>query len=328
MSERKIGKKIFRRTRKHKFYGIKVKKGPSMLTRRRVRRGGLGNKADVSSVIGESNERRVSLTEDECTQLLSIARIAQEKKLNGDITYTPNAEGDKKYCKETYSIDIDEQVKHLKEQQHLKTVYDAKARKCDNTLYEICEYKNPKPLPGDTSSNQILPSSNQPQGAELGQQKKYNTVDEVLDDFDETFTSQEIATIKKRNIIRIDKTTGKITVGSGIGDIPRKISSVKTLAKDCALPLKVLTALTSLDPTSSDGMKDCTNVKVLQHVQYDDVQYDDEGIPVVTGGGSKSRRIRRRKHNRETRHKHASKSHKHRRHLRAARKHKKHTSCR
>jgi hypothetical protein len=53
-------------------------------------------------------------------------------------------------------------------------------------------------------------------------------------------------------------------------------------------------------------------------------------------GGSKSRRIRRRKHNRKTHRKHArktrhkreSKSHKHRRHSRAARKHKKHTSRR
>lgn len=53
-------------------------------------------------------------------------------------------------------------------------------------------------------------------------------------------------------------------------------------------------------------------------------------------GGSKSRRIRRRKHNRKTHRKHArkthhkraSKSHKHRRHSRAARKHKNHTSRR
>lgn len=42
-------------------------------------------------------------------------------------------------------------------------------------------------------------------------------------------------------------------------------------------------------------------------------------------GGSKSRRIRRRKHNRKTHRKHASKSHKRRRHSRVARKHKKHT---
>lgn len=53
-------------------------------------------------------------------------------------------------------------------------------------------------------------------------------------------------------------------------------------------------------------------------------------------GGSKSRRIRRRKHNRKTHHKHArkthhkraSKTHKRRRHSRSVRKHKKHTSRR
>ena len=42
-------------------------------------------------------------------------------------------------------------------------------------------------------------------------------------------------------------------------------------------------------------------------------------------GGSKSRRIRRRKHARKTHHKRASKSHKRRRHSRLVRKHKKHT---
>ena len=46
---------------------------------------------------------------------------------------------------------------------------------------------------------------------------------------------------------------------------------------------------------------------------------------VAAQGGSKSRRIRRRKHARKTHHKRASKSHKRRRHSRVARKHKKHT---
>jgi hypothetical protein len=58
-------------------------------------------------------------------------------------------------------------------------------------------------------------------------------------------------------------------------------------------------------------------------------------LPVINmdAGGSKSRRIRRRKHNRKTHHKHARKTHhkrasktyKRRRHSRAVRKHKKHT---
>jgi hypothetical protein len=48
----------------------------------------------------------------------------------------------------------------------------------------------------------------------------------------------------------------------------------------------------------------------------------------TTQGGAKSRRIRRRKHNRKTHHKHVSKTHKRRRHSRSVRKHKKHTSRR
>ena len=60
----------------------------------------------------------------------------------------------------------------------------------------------------------------------------------------------------------------------------------------------------------------------------------NERLPYT--GGSKSRRTRRRKHNRKTHHKHARKthqkrapkSHKRKRHSRAARKHKKHTSRR
>jgi hypothetical protein len=60
-------------------------------------------------------------------------------------------------------------------------------------------------------------------------------------------------------------------------------------------------------------------------------------VNIAAGGGSKSRRIRRRKHNRKTHHKHArkthhhkrvSKTHKRRRHSRSVRKHKKHTSRR
>jgi hypothetical protein len=51
-------------------------------------------------------------------------------------------------------------------------------------------------------------------------------------------------------------------------------------------------------------------------------------LPELKRGGSKSRRIRRRKHNRKTHHKRASKTHKRRRHSRSVRKHKKHTSRR
>ena len=61
--------------------------------------------------------------------------------------------------------------------------------------------------------------------------------------------------------------------------------------------------------------------------------YNFDLSETTSQGGSKSRRTRRRKHNRKTHHKHArkthhkraSKSHKRKRHSRAARKHKKHT---
>jgi hypothetical protein len=51
-------------------------------------------------------------------------------------------------------------------------------------------------------------------------------------------------------------------------------------------------------------------------------------INIAGRGGSKSRRIRRRKHNRKTHHKRVSKTYKRRRHSRSVRKHKKHTSRR
>jgi hypothetical protein len=61
-----------------------------------------------------------------------------------------------------------------------------------------------------------------------------------------------------------------------------------------------------------------------------------KSVNIAAGGGSKSRRTRRRKHSRKSHHKHARKthhkrapkSHKRKRHSRAARKHKKHTSRR
>ena len=126
MYRRKIGKKIFRRTRKHKFYGIKVKKGPSMLTRRRVRRGGGENV--VHSVIGKLASRSFFLTKPKCNELLNRAKNAQRKYPNRDITYTPEALGDKKYCKTTHNIDIDEELKteHEKTEQE-KTEQELKA---------------------------------------------------------------------------------------------------------------------------------------------------------------------------------------------------------
>jgi hypothetical protein len=54
----------------------------------------------------------------------------------------------------------------------------------------------------------------------------------------------------------------------------------------------------------------------------------NNGMPIPLEGGSKSRRTRRRKHNRKTHNKRVSKTHKRRRHSRSVRKHKKHTSRR
>ena len=111
MYRRKIGKKIFRRTRKHKFYGIKVKKGPSMLTRKRIRRGGA---ADVHSVIGKYASRSLFLDRQKCQELEQKAILAQANKPNEDITYTPNAQGDKEFCGR-YQINIDESIRLFKE---------------------------------------------------------------------------------------------------------------------------------------------------------------------------------------------------------------------
>ena len=115
MYRRKIGKKIFRRTRKHKFYGIKVKKGPSMLTRKRIRRGGA---ADVHSVIGKYASRSLFLDRQKCQDLEQNAIDAQTLKKPGEtITYTPNALGDKEFCKQQYRVDIDKTISEFNLQQ-------------------------------------------------------------------------------------------------------------------------------------------------------------------------------------------------------------------
>ena len=72
--------------------------------------------------------------------------------------------------------------------------------------------------------------------------------------------------------------------------------------------------LDSIDPTKTSSV-----VLTISDVKVQPLSTDK------SGGGSKSRRTRRRKHNHKTHHKRASKSHKRRRHSRVARKHKKHT---
>jgi hypothetical protein len=117
MYRRKIGKKIFRRTRKHKFYGIKAKNRPSLITRRRVRRGGEGEEADVHSVIGNYASRSIFLNKEKCKTLLMNAIGAQNNNPDRDIKYTPNALGDKKYCDDKYGTFIDDNVSRVREHQ-------------------------------------------------------------------------------------------------------------------------------------------------------------------------------------------------------------------
>ena len=83
MYRRKIGKKIFRRTRKHNFYGIKVKKGPSMLSRRRVRRGGQGETVTIEGI--RENDPNITLDTNLCNAFAFRANDdAEESIKNGN----------------------------------------------------------------------------------------------------------------------------------------------------------------------------------------------------------------------------------------------------
>ena len=103
MYRRKIGKKIFRRTRKHKFYGIKVKKGPSMLTRKRVHRGGEGEIVPIPGIREHNPE--LSINKDSCTNFALEANA-----LAGKIT----EEGNEYEFTEKALTDIGECVPFLK----------------------------------------------------------------------------------------------------------------------------------------------------------------------------------------------------------------------
>lgn len=98
MYRRKIGKKIFRRTRKHKFYGINAKKRPSMLTRRRVRRGGEGETVIIEGI--QETDSNISLSEETCNKFAVRANGIAEEAINdgNDYKFSDQAKEDIKNC--------------------------------------------------------------------------------------------------------------------------------------------------------------------------------------------------------------------------------------
>ena len=98
MYRRKIGKKIFRRTRKHKFYGIKVKKGPSILTRKRIRRGGEGETVIIQGI--QETDPSIILSEKSCNDFAVRADdIAEEAiKNRNEYKFSDKAKEDIKNC--------------------------------------------------------------------------------------------------------------------------------------------------------------------------------------------------------------------------------------
>ena len=134
MYRRKIGKKIFRRTRKHNFYGIKVKKGPSMLSRRRVRRGGQGETVTIEGI--RENDPNITLDTNLCNAFAFRANDdAEESIKNGnDYTFTETAKKDSKDCVKLLSgVDIEklveDSVRSIKELRNIESDASALAKK-------------------------------------------------------------------------------------------------------------------------------------------------------------------------------------------------------
>ena len=142
MYRRKIGKKIFRRTRKHKFYGIKVKKGPSMLTRKRVRSGGVGETVLIKG-IRETNPN-ITLDKNLCDDFANRANYdTEEATRNGDnYEFSESAIRDSNDCVEFLNGDniqkvIEENIRNTKELRNIEYVASALAQK--NLEYDITD---------------------------------------------------------------------------------------------------------------------------------------------------------------------------------------------
>jgi len=110
MYRRKIGKKIFRRTRKHKFYGIKAKKRPSMLTRKRVRRGGEGETVIIEGI--QETDPNISLSKETCEAFAFRANdIADQAIKNGnEYKFSDKAKEDIKSCALLLDKDIEQLI--------------------------------------------------------------------------------------------------------------------------------------------------------------------------------------------------------------------------
>jgi hypothetical protein len=126
MYRRKIGKKIFRRTRKHKFYGINAKKRPSLITRKRVRRGGAGETVTIQGI--RENNLNIILDDPSCNEfVLRANELANAADDEGDeYTFSEQAIKDIKDCspilgEEINIVDlIKENVDHKKENRRIK----------------------------------------------------------------------------------------------------------------------------------------------------------------------------------------------------------------
>ena len=141
MYRRKIGKKIFRRTRKHKFYGIKVKKGPSMLTRRRVRRGGEGETVIIQGI--QETDPSIILSKESCNDFAGRANdIAEEAiKNRNEYKFSEESKEDIKNCVPLLGGDdieklIAENVSTIKKSQTDEDAAKAVAQKNLETIIE------------------------------------------------------------------------------------------------------------------------------------------------------------------------------------------------
>lgn len=202
MYRRKIGKKIFRRTRKHKFYGIKVKKGPSILTRKRIRRGGEGEEADVHSVIGNYAARSFSLDRKKCINLLNTAINAQQENPERAIIYTPNALGDKKYCDDKYKTYIDDNVSRAQKFEQEKR---RKLQEEEELEQQKQQQQQEQQLQQDELARKKLEEERDKELKMLNPNKEQQIISSIAVKTDEEIRQQELEELEKIRKIELEE---------------------------------------------------------------------------------------------------------------------------
>ena len=174
MYKRKISKKIFRRTRKHKFYDIKGRKKHSILTRKRVRRG--GEVEVIHSPLTLIQSRHFYLDKEKCTELEKKFEEYSDTFPNKSIKYSKNAGEDAAYCDRKYKTSIvqkiinsmNRQKQHEQKNKEQEQGQEQQQEQEQSPEQEQEQEQSPEPESGDHPPVFVLP----PPEDELPQEDK------------------------------------------------------------------------------------------------------------------------------------------------------------